>query len=555
MRKLKLKRRAQRERERDPVADGGGTQTREAERQRSSRRRRERVDSWNLGDVLLAVFLVFGCFTMMQRAFLRLLGNRGDSSHDPQYIPKLEKLIGAEDKVSDTEILSQRAGHIRDGMRFVWGKYRTHAWGKDNLMPMTGRGIDAGFDLAITMVDSLDTLWIMGLKDEFTEAKDWLVDHLPERIARIRGGTSVFETTIRSLGGLLAAFDLSRDASLLQLATQVGDRVVATMTGRGITPYTFSGGLGGNGGNDGWINCRSLAESGSSQLEMNALSHFTGDPKFAKKSMAFYSTVHRFRNLNGLWPNCWEHGSGRIGFGSHADSFYEYLIKTWLMTGKTDDDLWTMYNEAIDGLERYLIGTSSDGLKFVNSVDWTIEGIRVHESMEHLTCFVPGWLALGIPHQQSIQRKARHLRLAEDLAYTCWQMYDRQPTGIGPERVRSMNLSQVDRKESLLRPEAIESWWYLAELTNKPKYREWGWRAFVAFSKHMKVAHGYASLRDVTARGELQRIDRMDSYFLAETMKYLYLLQEPTKPIQLDRYVLNTQGHPLSIFEDDPRLL
>ena len=92
-------------------------------------------------------------------------------------------------------------------------------------MPMSGRGAGAGFNHAVTLVDSLDTLWLMGMKDEFNEARNWCADHLSERLGRVGGGTSVFETTIRTLGGLLGAFDLSQDSLFLELAKQLGDRI------------------------------------------------------------------------------------------------------------------------------------------------------------------------------------------------------------------------------------------------------------------------------------------------------------------------------------------
>ena len=140
------------------------------------------------------------------------------------------------------------------------------------------------------------------------------------------------------------------------------------------------------------------------------------------------------------------------------------------------------------------------------------------------------------------------MKLAADLAYTCWQMYERQPTGIGPERVKAMkmDLSATDTREYILRPEAMEGWWYMWELTGDPKYREWGWKAFQAFEKHLKVQHGYASLRDVRSpRGGF--LDRMESFWIAETLKYAYMLQDATHQVQLDAYVINTEAHPLPI--------
>ena len=128
-------------------------------------------------------------------------------------------------------------------------------------------------------------------------------------------------------------------------------------------------------------------------------------------------------------------------------------------------------------------------------------------------------------------------------------MYEQQPTGIGPERVKGqrMDLSKTDTREYILRPEAAEGWWYMYELTRDDKYREWGWKTFLNFEKHLRVAHGYASLRDVRdpRRGKM---DRMESFFLAETMKYLYLLQDPARPLDLEKYVLNTEAHVLLSF-------
>ena len=321
----------------------------------------------------------------------------------------------------------------------------------------------------------------------------------------------------------------------------------ATTSDHGVTPYTFSGGYGGMG-------CPSLAESGTMQVEMNYLSKLSGNPRYAQKANAFYDTVRSQPSMHGLWPNCWQHGRGRITFGADGDSFYEYLIKGWLQTGRKDNKLWQMYNAAVDGMQKYLVATGSDGLTYLNNFNMaSSNGIgSVDVAMEHLACFVPGWLALGVPHQDDVARAAEHTALAEKLAYTCWQMYEQQPTGIGPERVKGMriDLSRTDTKEYILRPEAVEGWWYMMELKGADgggdKYREWGWRTFLNFERHLRVPHGYASIRDVRSRRP-SHMDRMESFFLAETLKYLYLLQDPKRQIRPDTHVLNTEAHPFSL--------
>jgi len=290
------------------------------------------------------------------------------------------------------------------------------------------------------------------------------------------------------------------------------------------------------------------------QVEMNYFSHVTGDPSFARKANAFYKTVKRSRSLDGLWPNCWQQGRGKIHFGADGDSFYEYFPKVWLQTGKTDHEVWEMYDKSITGMEKHLLRHSSNNLDWLGQLHWNGEQGehvgRYVEEMEHLMCFVPGWLALGAQYQVDQGRREHHLTLAASLAYTCYEMYERQPTGIGPERVKNMklDLSTTDTREYILRPEAAEGWWYMHELTQAERYRDWGWKTFQNFEKWLRVKHGYASLKDVS-RTDRKYIDRMESFFLAETIKYLYLLQDPNHEVKLDKYVFNTEAHPLSFLE------
>lgn len=447
----------------------------------------------------------------------------------------------------DAETLRKRADAIRAAMRHAWDGYRKLAWGKDELMPISGRGVDKRFNHAVTMVDALDTLWIMGLKEEFNEAKEWLAQHMPDRIRRIGSGASLFETTIRSLGGLLAAYDLSREVVFLELAKQLGARINEKVSANGIAPYSFGGGMGG-------MRCHSLAESGTIQLEMRYLSHVTGDPSYSAKVDQFYRDVRSKASVDGLWANCYQSAKGKITFGADGDSFYEYLVKVWLQGGQQDDELWQMYDKAADGMEKHLVKKGSDGLTYMGIGQWSGRSdVGYIQEMEHLTCFVPGWLALGATTERGKASREHRMELAAAIAYTCWQMYEQQPTGISPERVKqmTMDLSKTDTREYILRPEAMEGWWYMSELTDDPRYREWGWQAFLSFEKWLWVKNGYASLKDVR-KTQKQYLDRMESFWLAETLKYAFLLQDPDNKIKLDRYVFNTEAHPLSILEFAP---
>jgi mannosyl-oligosaccharide alpha-1,2-mannosidase len=326
----------------------------------------------------------------------------------------------------------------------------------DELRPVPGLGKDAKFRHAVTMVDSLDTLWITGLKEEFNDAKQWLQQNFIRKIQAMPSSASLFETHIRSLGGLLGAYDLSRDETFLDMAIPLANRISASVNSQGVAPYTFGGGKGGMG-------CNSIVESGTLQLEMRYLSHVTGDQSYASKVDRFYETIRQKDSVDGLYPNCFMTGRGKITFGADGDSFYEYLVKVWLQGGKQDGKLFKMYKDALYGLEKHLVqrgdpASGQDDLTFLGVFHWSGRGSdgRVDHEMEHLTCFVPGWIALGLNDMPAEDRK-RLQKLAEDLAYTCWQMYKRQPTGIGPERVKrmKMDLSATDTREYILRPEAV----------------------------------------------------------------------------------------------------
>jgi len=385
-------------------------------------------------------------------------------------------------------------------------------------------------------------LWIMGLKEDFEQAKEWLVRELPGRLTKLKGRASVFETTIRTLGGLLSAYDLSRDSTFLDLAKLVGHKIRSLTNPEGVTPYTFARGNGGS-------KCKTLADSGTNQLEFRYLARETGDKSWSESADHFYKTIRGRPSVDGLWPNCWEQGKGKITMGADGDSFYEYLLKVWLFSGKTEDVLWDMYDHAVIGLEKHMLRQGPDGLTYVHHLLWTgKDAPNQVEEMEHLMCFLPGWLSLGASMPRANATRKRRLALAESIANTCWHMYLRQPTGIGPERVKSMkmDLSKTDTREYILRPEAAEGWWYMHELTGAPQYREWGWKVFAAMEDVLWVSNGYASLKDVRdkKRGYL---DRMESFWFSETLKYLFLLQDPNNTIKLDKYIFNTEGHPLSI--------
>ena len=136
------------------------------------------------------------------------------------------------------------------------------------------------------------------------------------------------------------------------------------------------------------------------------------------------------------------------------------------------------------------------------------------------------------------------------LAYTCYQMYARMNTGVSPDSVKFIPQKDltIDTKENVLRPEAFESFFILNYLTGDPVYREWGWECFSAIQRYCKTNIAYGQLPDVS-NPKRQPRDKMESFFLGESLKYLYLLQNPETEVDiLNKHVFNTEAHPMRIF-------
>ena len=143
------------------------------------------------------------------------------------------------------------------------------------------------------------------------------------------------------------------------------------------------------------------------------------------------------------------------------------------------------------------------------------------------------------------------MELAKELTRTCYEIYRRQPTGIGCEIVNFESQTDdfsLQAPHYILRPEAIESIFILYRLTGDKMYKEWGWNIFQSIEKHCKTEIAYAGLKNVMVVDGV-RDNAMESFFFAETLKYLYLLFSDDQ-IPLDKFVFTTEAHPLSRFTE-----
>lgn len=230
------------------------------------------------------------------------------------------------------QIYIARQAEIKKSTARVWAAYKRYAWGADELKPVSRSSSNTWGHMGMTLLDSLDTLWLLGLRKEFEEASTWVANTL---IFQPPGAVSTFETTIRAFGGLLAAFDLSGQASLLERAKELGDFLFPAFDTESGVPFSqviFSQ----RKGLDGWNGHNSLlAEMGTLQIEFRALSYFTGDDKYEKAAMRPIQLMASLKPPHGLYPlkiSCKDgaFAEHRVTFGAMGDSFYEYLLKTWI---------------------------------------------------------------------------------------------------------------------------------------------------------------------------------------------------------------------------------
>ena len=247
-----------------------------------------------------------------------------------------------------------------------------------------------------------------------------------------------------------------------------------------------------------------LSEVGTLQLEFRYLSKATGDESYGEAATKIFKTIKERNALkDGLAPIYVSVESGaftsnRVTFGALGDSYFEYLLKTWLQGGKKETWLREMYDKAMNGMASKLLKRSSpSNLAYVG--DW--DGGRIAHKMDHLVCFLPGILALGAYTQPDNPNAKRDMTLAKAMLYTCYQMYRRTATGIAPEYVQFSGgrdpLPAARAPFYILRPETAESMFVLYQITGNPMYQEWAWDIFVSINKFCKTKYGYGAWPDV----------------------------------------------------------
>ncbi|KAL1643540.1 mannosyl-oligosaccharide alpha-1,2-mannosidase [Diplodia intermedia] len=503
-----------------------------------------------------------------------------------------------------------RRDRVRDAFKLSWDAYEKYAWGYDEFHPVSKKGrqmVPGGMGWII--VDALDTLILMNLTTQLTHAREWVSTSLDYEKDH---DVNTFETTIRMLGGLLSAHYLSTEfphyapipmkegeEDLFQeKAADLADRLLGAYESHSGIPFAsinLKTGQGIRSHADGGAS--STAEATSLQLEMKYVAKLTGEAHYWEKAENIMKVVDDLEPQDGLVPIFIHPDRGtfqgsNIRLGSRGDSYYEYLIKQYLQTSKQEPIYKEMWDETVYGMRKHLITySSSANLTVLGERPGGLDG-NLSPKIDHLVCFLPGTIALGATEGKTLEearkspswgeKQESDMELARELMKTCWGMYKVTATGLAPEITyfkvddpprmwesyadKVMSPAELDDTNegdwksdydikpadthNLQRPETVESLFYMWRITGEVKYREWGWEMFQSFVKYTLVedGSGFTSINDVTNPSPPAR-DNMESFWLAETLKYLYLLFGPDDVLPLTDMVLNTEAHPLPRFE------
>ncbi|RYP18007.1 hypothetical protein DL767_009926 [Monosporascus sp. MG133] len=502
----------------------------------------------------------------------------------------------------------ERTAAVKEAFQYAWDGYYTYAFPNDTLRPIsqgyendrqvkylngsknvTNARLRNGW--GASAVDALSTALILGNQ----EVVDQILEFVPtinfDLTAPGQEAVSVFETTIRYLGGLLSAYDLltgplseygqDQEAvkALLDQATHLADILSDSFdTPSGIPRNTLFVTPSGTRPSDEETN--GIATIGTLILEWTRLSDLTGDPKY-------HELVQKAENylLSPLNPELGEPFPGLIGtnlnvtdglfvdsrggWNGGTDSFYEYLIKMYLYDSEKYEFYLERWITAIDSSIEHLTShpTSRPDITFLAAYRGAND---LNFVSTHLACFDGGNFILG---GLTLDRRD-YIEYGLELVNGCHETYLATETQIGPEVFRwqdsklPSNASNnqpppaewadfyedagfwIQGSSYVLRPEVIESYYYAYRATGDTTYQDWAWDAFVAINATTRAGVGYSSISDVNAPEGGEKTDFQESFFFAEVLKYSYLIQAEEAPWQVsadhdNRFVYNTEAHPL----------
>ena len=500
---------------------------------------------------------------------------------------------------------------IKEAFLHAWNGYKKYSWGHDIYHPIS-KGYTDYLKGGLTIIDSLSTLIIMKLNDELELSKHFIEKNfkpkgewsLFEFIIRYIGGfisayylsnDEFYKKYAIMLGeAIYPIIDKKKGFFSSRFYIQKVKTQFIASTNYSTNFLGFFKGKFKNLNNDEYC----LAEVGSFQMEFLALTELTGNKKFANLSLNVYRKLWQNEKSRGLLSNT---------IGSGYDTYYEYFIKTYLQTRGTSSEILRHYKLLTRDIKEKLVYRFK---KFVCIGVKTKYFLR--PSVEHFTTFAAGMLALGTVKNN--ENAADEIRLAEQLTKSYFWSYRQFNSGLMPDYVlfnfkeenkdknviknskesevhenskesevhKNSKESEVHKnsKESEvhenlnnekeindeivneddvkvlilkneynLRPETIESIYWMWKFTGDQKYRDMAWTIFLSINRTCRVKYGFTSLTNLEKKNPDYK-DEMESFFLSETLKYLYLIFSDSSLISPVDWVFNTEAHPFRILQE-----
>ncbi|KAH8666423.1 glycoside hydrolase family 47 protein [Xylariales sp. PMI_506] len=484
-----------------------------------------------------------------------------------------------------------RLAAVQEAFDRAWAGYYTYAFPHDSLLPISVSFTDDYGGWGASAVDALSTALIIGDQT----VVDQILDYVPTinfAVSNNTGSVSLFETTIRYLGGLLSAHDLltgprsdfvtdqSQVDAILTQATKLADLLsVAFDTPSGVPINDIA-----------WNPPRPLGDTtnglatiGSLVMEWMRLSDKTGNTTYAELAQKGESYL-----LNPKPVDIAEPFPGLLGtdvnisdgtfidsdgwWGGGDDSFYEYLIKMYVYDTSrfsTYKDRWVL---AVDSSIKYLTSHPTTRPDLTFFAGWENADELLFED-GHLNCFYGGNFILG----GLTLNNQKYIDVGLALTDACHATYTATVSGIGPEEFEWQDsktpttaannpgppAAQAAFYEKSgfwisdfsydLRPEVIESFYYAWRATGNSTYQDWAWDAFLNINASCSVGVGFGGLYNVNELGgNGNNIDHQESFFFAEVLKYSYLIQSGEEPWHVsathnNTFVFNTEAHPMKV--------
>ncbi|MEQ1922305.1 MAG: glycoside hydrolase family 47 protein [Pyrinomonadaceae bacterium] len=431
----------------------------------------------------------------------------------------------------------QMAERVKAEFLHSWNGYKQYCWGHDDLKPISKTCRDwYGTPILMTPVDSLDSLYMLGFKKEADVTREYIVKNLSfDKDISVQN----FEVTIRILGGLLSAYQMTEDKRLLALADDLGTRLLPVFNSPTGLPYKNVNLKTGKASGE----ISNPAETGTLIIEFGTLSKLTGKPIYYEKAKrALVETYNRRSpiglvgtNINvetGKWTNTDSQLSAEI------DSYYEYLLKCSILFG--DFDCRNMWEDSITKVHTYLAdeGETMSKKNVAKNAVFVGDLWYGHADMNtgKRTATTTGALDAFFPAVLVLDGDLNRARAYQDSLFTMWKVQ-----GIEPE-VYNYRTGKIEHGGYPLRPEIVESTYFLYQATKDAKYLAMGKQMFEDLVKHCRTDVAYAGLKNVVTK---EKTDYMHSFWLAETLKYFYLLFADEKKVDIKKVVFNTEAHPI----------